>query len=60
MTNEMHQALAAEDLYRRGWKFDVEREVWVKNGERGLEKWDLGMWCVVSTEESHGHFLSRD
>ena len=30
MASELHQALAAEDLYRRNWKFDSVEQTWVK------------------------------
>ena len=47
MASELHQALAAENLYRKNWKFDATQQTWAREMAGKWEKFDCSSWKIV-------------
>lgn len=57
---EIVQSYVAEELYRRDWFYDPNKQLWYSNTSGDWKTFDVNRFEIVSTLTSPGSFLSKD
>ncbi|OMJ93046.1 hypothetical protein SteCoe_4132 [Stentor coeruleus] len=57
---EIVQSYVAEELYRRDWVYDPNKQLWYMNFSGDWKTFDVNRFEIVNTLPSPGPFLSKD